>query len=246
MEPYKNKDITEWKAITEKLVESHPLRPEIVGICLNSWKSILAGFINDKLCLTIGEMKISPQAIGALLHDIIPEYIQKNKIKGFRKGTGGEKDIVSDINENDSVELKTSSQKCIYGNRSYTKSEGGKSKSGFYLAVNFDKMTDNDSPRIQLIRFGWLDYEDWIGQKSESGQQARLRPEAKENKLITFYDAFKNDVLGVIEKSSAELNNSEIAKQLDSTAQKVSGYTKLLLAEGLIERIVMKRKDYWK
>lgn len=108
MEPYKDKDKSEWKSITERLVNNHPLRWEIVDICQNSWKSILAGVINDKLNKTIGSMNISPQAIGALLHDIVPEYIQKNNIRGFRKGNSDEKDIVSDENVYDSVELKTS------------------------------------------------------------------------------------------------------------------------------------------
>ncbi len=82
----------------------------------------------------ISEMSISPQATGALLHDVIPEYISKN-ISGFRKGVGREKDIVCMYNEFYSMELKTSSQKSIYGNRSYAKSDSGKSKSGYYLTI---------------------------------------------------------------------------------------------------------------
>jgi len=107
-------------------------------------------------------------------------------------------------------------------------------------------MASTNNPRIQLIRFGWLDYKDWIGQESESGQQARLKPEAKEHKLITLFDAFKCDVLRVISEASDILNNSEIAKQLDSTPQKVSPYTKLLHKEGTIICNTVKKKDFWK
>jgi len=39
-----------------------------------------------------------------------------------------------------------------------------------------------------LIRFGWLEHSDWFGQKSETGQEAFLSQEAKENKLIVLYD----------------------------------------------------------
>jgi len=130
-------------------------------------------------------MNISPQTTGALLHDVIPEYITKN-IPGFRKGLGKEKDIVYEDNDYFSIELKTSSQKSIFGNRSYAKSEAGKSKAGYYLAINFEKISST-SPRITRIQFGWLDHSDWIGQQSETGQQVSLIKDAKENKLITLY-----------------------------------------------------------
>ena len=186
MNPYYNKDISQWKAITKELVNQHPLKTQIVDLCLKSWESILNGKINTYLNMKIREMNISPQATGALLHDVIPEYINRN-IEGFRKGLGDEKDIVCEENNFYSFELKTSSQKSIYGNRSYAKSKDGKSKSGYYLAINFEKISKPD-PRIILIRFGWLEHSDWIGQKSETGQQASLLKEAKENKLITLYD----------------------------------------------------------
>jgi ScaI restriction endonuclease len=169
MSPYQNKDVSNWQDITITLIEKHPLRENIVEYVLKSWESILNGKINTYLNLFIRQMSISPQATGALLHDIIPEYIQKNTNE-FRKGIGNEKDIVCISNDIYSTELKTSSQKSIYGNRSYTKSEGGKSKSGYYLAVNFDKICKT-APKIQQIRFGWLDHNDWVGQKSQTGQR---------------------------------------------------------------------------
>ena len=185
MLPYKNAETKDWRKITEKLVKKHPLSPIIVDLCLKSWQSILNGKINTYLNMKISEMSISPQATGALLHDVIPAYVAKN-VPGFRRGQGNEKDIVCESDDHFSVELKTSSQKSIYGNRSYTKSDSGKSKSGYYLAINFEKI-DCENPRILRIQFGWLDHSDWKGQKSETGQQASLTKEAKENKLITLY-----------------------------------------------------------
>ena len=185
MNPYAGEKFEHWAAITKKLVENHPLTPYIVDICMKSWQSILNGKINTYLNLLIREMNISPQATGALLHDVIPEYIEKN-VKGFHKGVGKEKDIVCEYDDSLSLELKTSSQKSIYGNRSYAKSDAGKDKSGYYLAINFEKISAND-PKIILIQMGWLDHSDWRGQKSETGQQASLTKEARSAKLVPLY-----------------------------------------------------------
>jgi len=187
MNPYSGIDVSQWKQTTEALVRKHPLTPIIVDLCMQSWESILNGKINTYLNLQIKEMNISPQATGALLHDIVPEYISR-KVAGFRKGIGDEKDIVCEYDDFFSMELKTSSQKSIYGNRSYAQSQSGKSKSGYYLAINFEKIT-KENPRLLQISFGWLDHSDWIGQKSETGQQAFLTKEAKANKLIILYSA---------------------------------------------------------
>ena len=187
MNPYENAPVEQWREITEELVRRHPLTPIIADLCQKSWQSILHGKINTYLNLRISEMSISPQATGALLHDVIPEYIQKN-IEGFRKGAGKEKDIVCEFNDEFSLELQTSSQKSIYCNRSYAKSDGGKEKSGYYLTINFEKISAND-PKLLLIQIGWLSHSDWIGQKSESGQQAALTREAKENKFVVLFSA---------------------------------------------------------
>jgi len=40
------------------------------------------------------------------------------------------------------------------------------------------------SPRILNIRFGWLDHEDWMGQKAASGQQSRLSSDVEKLKLL--------------------------------------------------------------
>jgi hypothetical protein len=187
LDPYEGKSVEQWREITEKLVQEHPLTPYIVEFCLKSWQSILHGKINTYLNLLIREMSISPQATGALLHDVVPEYISRN-VGGFRKGTGKEKDVVCEYDDTLSFELKTSSRGSIYGNRSYAKSDTGKDKSGYYLAINFEKISAND-PEILLIQMGWLNHSDWIGQERETGQQAVLSKDARENKLIVLYRA---------------------------------------------------------
>lgn len=183
--PYANKEISEWENVTQDLIRKHPLYNVIVEMCLRSWESILNSKINTYLNLKIKSMNISPQSIGALLHDIIPEYIVRNTT-GFRKGDNTEKDLICLTDQSFSLEIKTSSQKAIYGNRSYAKTDEGRVKSGYYLAINFDKLSIDD-PKIKQIRFGWLDYSDWKAQKSETGQQASLNKDALKYKLITLY-----------------------------------------------------------
>ncbi len=40
---------------------------------------------------------------------------------------------------------------------------------------------------IKLIRFGWIDSEDWIGQKVATGQQSRLSSDVENYKLLQLY-----------------------------------------------------------
>lgn len=49
MSPYENADISEWKNITLSLVNEHPLKSDIVDLCLKSWENILNGKINTYL-----------------------------------------------------------------------------------------------------------------------------------------------------------------------------------------------------
>ena len=186
MNPYEGMNIDTWTAITKELVDNHPLTSIITELCLKSWQSLLNGKINTYLNLRIKDMYLSPQATSALLHDVVTEYIEKN-VDGFRKGIGSEKDIVCEYNDSFSMELKTSSSdKNIFGNRSYAKSETGKDKSGYYLAVNYEKIEKN-KPQIKLVQMGWLAHSDWRGQKSETGQQASLTLEARRYKFVVLY-----------------------------------------------------------
>ena len=95
-------------------------------------------------------------------------------------------------------EIKTSSSpRNIFGNRSYaqkgTTGKTKKSKSGYYLVINFEKIEKKIqqignqllvNPKIRLVRFGWIDQEDWQGQESATGQQASISRDVKKFKLI--------------------------------------------------------------
>ena len=130
--------------------------------------------------------------MGFFLHELIPlELAYRYPDLWRRDKASDEKDLVYLPDKRYSIEIKTSSSKNrIYGNRSYAqKSEDPKkSKSGYYLALNFEKFTPKNRGndlRLRLVRFGWLDHVDWQGQAAATGQQARLSREVEENKLLT-------------------------------------------------------------
>lgn len=105
-----------------------------------------------------------PQIIGYFLHELIPlELARKYPSVWRREQNENEKDIVCINSDRYSIELKTSSSKrSIYGHRSYVqKSTTGKvkkNKSGYYLAINFEKFSKSGEfpqrPPITLVRFG--------------------------------------------------------------------------------------------
>lgn len=193
MNPYENLKIEEWKSKTIELVEKHPLnKEEIVTSVLSSWDKIFETYIGNEL--KIGrDIKPSPQILGNYLHELIPIYFEKKYTGKWQKDkTKNDKDLVCVFDDFYSIEIKTSSsKKSIYGNRSYgiqTKKENLKKKQGYYLAINFEKCTNNvEKPNITLIRFGWLEHSDWISQNAETGQQSRLTKESDSFKFITLY-----------------------------------------------------------
>ncbi len=196
--PYFGKVKDRWKAITEEIVEKHPLdETELVATILSAWDDIFATRIG-KNNLRIGQHIFpKPQVIGALLHELVPAVLVANSGDKWRgESTATDKDIVYIPNDYYSIELKTSSNpNRIFGNRSYAQKPTveKKGKDGFYIAVNFEKFSkdkpkDKPRPSIKVIRFGWLDHSDWTGQVSPTGQQASLASETYELKFKTLYN----------------------------------------------------------
>lgn len=191
--PYEGAPPGKWLDITKRLLEEHPLQEkEIVDVVLNSWDSIFSSKLGTKGFRIGKQIFPQPQIMGFLLHELIPLELQARYSKLWRaEKTSGDKDIVYIPDDKYSIELKTSSNpRHIFGNRSYAQQStlGKKAKTGYYLAVNFEKFSKKKKrPDIRLIRFGWLDATDWIGQKAPTGQQSRLPPEIESSKLIQIY-----------------------------------------------------------
>ena len=177
-----------------QLVERHPLKAtELVDVVLQSWNDIFESRLGSKGFQIGKHIFPKPQIMGFLLHELIPLEIAARYPKFWRgEQSSSDKDLVYIPDAEYSIEIKTSSDsKNIYGNRSYaqkSKGNGKKSKSGYYLQVNFGKFSNAiQKPEILLIKFGWLDHIDWIGQAASTGQQARLAPTTANSKLLTIY-----------------------------------------------------------
>jgi ScaI-like restriction endonuclease len=144
--PYRGTRRSEWPRVTRRLVQGHPLQPEeIVEVVLHCWDSIFASSIGTRGFRLGADIFPKPQIVGFLLHELIPLELQARHPGVWRADVSGdEKDLVYIPDTSYSIELKTSSNpKRIFGNRSYAQ-EGSarkKARSGYYLAVNFQKFT---------------------------------------------------------------------------------------------------------
>lgn len=192
--PYSNRDRSEWKEITENLVQAHPLKKQdIIDSVFSAWHGIFATKLAGKLRIGL-DIHLKPQEVGGFLHALIPYELEQRFPSEWRRDkSGNEKDIVCVTDNKFSIEIKTSSNKNrIYANRSYAQgvTSGKKTKSGYYLAINFENSVENH--QIRLIRFGWIDAQDWQGQISQNGQQAHLEAEVERLKLKTIYKSGNN------------------------------------------------------
>ncbi|MEZ2230496.1 ScaI family restriction endonuclease [Microcoleus sp.] len=194
--PYTGLPVQDWHEKTLELIDLHPLDPqEIYEVVIQVWNEIFQSSITSR-GYTIGiDLFPTPQIMGFFLHELIPlEFASKYPGIWRRDRTAIEKDIVHIPNNHFSIEIKTSSSsRNTYGNRSYaqqsaTGAKPKKDKSGYYLVVNFQKfnpkMEGAQTLNINLVRFGWIDREDWQGQTAATGQQAKLSPDVERYKLL--------------------------------------------------------------
>ena len=192
--PYIGIHSDKWAAKTDELISSYPLEmDELVDVVRASWEGVFASKIGSKGFRIGKHIFPKPQIIAFFLHELIPLELT-SRYPGVWRGeeTAADKDVVYVPDTSFSMEIKTSSHATqIFGNRSFAQqgTAGKKSKSGFYLAVNFDKSIKSaGAARLRRIRFGWLDHADWQGQAAATGQQARLSSEVERGKLRLLFD----------------------------------------------------------
>ena len=191
--PYKDLPEDKWIDKTNELIDAHPLKNEIVDIVLLAWNHIFNSNIGS---FRIGQdIFPSPQIISFFLHELVAHYLSLKYPERYKVGEQkNEKDVHDMVDPSMGIEIKASSHASqIFANRSYAQPSSDsevKDKNGYYIAINFEKISkSNPHPKILIIRFGYLEHKDWLAQGSETGQQARLKPDTYKSKLIEIYRA---------------------------------------------------------
>jgi len=193
--PYAGKSEKSWPAITQQLVSGHPLKlAELRGAALVAWETLWHTTIGSgDTSVRLSELMVPATIVGYFFEVLLGKELERWHPDHWR-GTQSkdEKDIIYVPAPSFSIEIKASGQLGfkVYGNRSYgQKAENEllvkKEKSGFYLTVNFFEQT------LTLLRFGWIDADDWNPQESPTGQMAGLKKSVYDCKLIAIPGAYR-------------------------------------------------------
>jgi hypothetical protein len=169
-----------------------PIETEQLVRCVqDAWDDLLKTQIAGRLCIGV-DFELPAQAIGVILEKLITFRVAET---GPWRGQSckSEKDVVHTVDLQKSFEIKTSSSsRGIYGNKSTKSAAQHKSKDrdGFMLAVNYDIPSMNaPAGKLRLIRIGWITDDDWVGQKSNTGQQAYIPAPIAKSKLKEIFAA---------------------------------------------------------
>ncbi|MCP1535693.1 ScaI family restriction endonuclease [Methylorubrum extorquens] len=185
--PYEGSPETEWKNITQRLIEAHPLQiSQIRDVALLSWQNLWDTRIGSgKTSISIREANPPATVIGYFFERLFARQLEIATSGAWRGGRGNDKDLVFESDQAFSIEMKGSGQLGlkIFGNRSYGQALSSsdlakKDKSGYYITFNFF------GDILCLLRFGWIDGTDWQAQASATGQMAGLPLRVYQHKLV--------------------------------------------------------------
>lgn len=186
--PYSEVPVEGWQRVTQELVDGHPLKAQVLlDTALTCWRQLWSTVIGHGASkFKLADIAPPATIVGYFFEKLFARELALRLPGEWTGGVGSQKDLHCLTNEAMSVEMKSSGQMGykIFGNRSYGQqllenSDGGKkSKSGFYITINFYNQT------LTLLRFGWIDATDWQAQKSATGQMAGLADEVYRYKLL--------------------------------------------------------------
>lgn len=189
--PYWNKNSEdEKKNVRDKLLKDYPIKEkELIHNCKQAWeiiKKIEIDILGNKINLV--DLELHGSIYGGLIDTVLREVIIKSdESKWMRPNLKVDKDVIYIDDNKKSLEIKSGGQKNtqVFGNRSSNLEEKNEQKSmaGYYITINYY------NKELYLIRFGWLDEEDWIGQV-DGGQQAKISEDAYELKLKILYGSY--------------------------------------------------------
>lgn len=186
--PYAGKPITQWANVTRTLVQAHPLTLTVIHDAAQAaWARLWSTTVGDAaLGFPFAETDPPATVVGYFFEKLFAKELAARFPSVWRGGKGSEKDLHCLTNDALSVEMKASGQLGykVYGNRSYGQQVKNadavkKDKSGYYITINFHGQT------LTMLRFGWIDADDWQAQKSATGQMAGLSDNVYKYKLMT-------------------------------------------------------------
>jgi hypothetical protein len=214
--PYDGVPSSKWLEVTRRLVNDHPLELiEIRDSCLEAWDLLWQTTIGkDQVSIPLQETNPPAIVVSYFFERLLSRVLASRFPGQWRSGViKSEKDIVFENDHAFSLEIKCSGQldTKIYGNRSTgqqaksVRKADKPEKSGYYITINFYETT------IMLIRFGWIDQEDWSAQQAQTGQAAGLPESVYQGKLIEISGEYRKKspvqiIKGVGEKKSQELD----------------------------------------
>lgn len=212
--PYDGVPEGQWRGVTERLVQAHPLTHKIIhDAAMISWQRLWATRVGDAATgFALQGMNPTATLVGTFFEKLFAMELANQLPGQWRGGNGGgEKDLVCINDDSKSVEMKSSGQlgTKIFGNRSYGQAaenpdSSKKDKSGYYITINFF------GQQITLLRFGWIDASDWKAQRSATGQMAGLPDNVYSSKLLDINGPYQLEapiklLKGVGPKAATEL-----------------------------------------
>jgi hypothetical protein len=212
--PYLNEPVADWPKITKKLLAHHPLTTNVIlDVATQAWGCLWNTRVGvGKTAVEFNQLEVPATVVGYFFEVLFANELERRFPGIWRRcKKGDDKDLVYAPDPRLSVEIKTSGQLGlkVYGNRSYGQKVQNqlllkKEKSGFYITINFYKQT------LMLVRFGWIDADDWKPQASPTGQMAGLPGDVYQLKLIPIAGNYRllapvEIVPGIGSKTAVEL-----------------------------------------
>lgn len=227
--PYAGKPVTQWSDITRALVQAHPLTlPVIHDAAQAAWARLWSTTVGDAaLGFPFAEADPPATVVGYFFEKLFAKELAARFPAVWRGGKGAEKDLHCLTNDALSVEMKASGQLGykVYGNRSYGQQvenadAAKKDKSGYYITINFHGQI------LTMLRFGWIDADDWQAQKSATGQMAGLGDDVYKYKLMSIPGPYiLNGPVQLVEGAGPKAAEALTAAGLTTISQLVTAKT---------------------
>jgi hypothetical protein len=228
--PYFGKPESSWLTVTKQLITKHPLKRQLIlEAALTAWGTLWQTTVGaGRLAVKLADLRVPATVVGYFFEILLARELERRDPRWRGSQSKDEKDLVYLPDPSLSVEIKTSGQAGfkVFGNRSYGQKAASdllvkKEKSGFYITANFFGQV------LTLIRFGWIDADDWDPQEAPTGQMAGLKQAVYDYKLLPIPGTYRQqtpvlllDGVGpATEKQFAELGINTVGDLLHYQGQ---------------------------